>query len=79
MLPISISKSFVFAPVLCYDEHRKAEKMRICATLRFLEKQMKLLTKIGSDVVIFASVPDFLKGNVVSCQYYRQTQRLSEF
>lgn len=74
LLPISISKSFIFAPVLWYYEHRKAEKMRICATLRFLEKQMKLLTKIGSDVVIFASIPDFLKGNVVSCQYYRQNR-----
>lgn len=73
-LPISISKSFVFVPVLWCDEHRRVEKLRICATLRFLENQMKLLTKIGSDVVIFASVPDFLKGNVVSCQYYRQTQ-----
>jgi hypothetical protein len=48
--------------------------MRICATLCFFERQMKLLTKIGSDVVIFAAVPDFLKGNVVGCQYYRQTQ-----
>lgn len=27
MLPIPISKSFVFATVLWYDEHRKAEKM----------------------------------------------------
>jgi hypothetical protein len=73
MLTASVSKSFAFAPVLWYDEHRKAEKMRICATLRFLENQIKLLTKTGSDVVIFVSVPDFLKGNVVSCQYYRQT------
>lgn len=48
MLPVSISKSFVLAPVLWYYEHRKAEKMRICATLRFLEMQMKLLTKTGS-------------------------------